>query len=155
MQSVKSDEDEQERVVPSDIRDALNISLGIRQSQLRRITGSIAYHLASIFGFQLQHADKGDMVLSSVANQVEHVVSLLANRMDTYPDFTFMEALRASVASLHQKVCLARPSRPPPRLRHLLPRQPPPPCIHPRASARHRSSVTSSTGSTTLACPRV
>lgn len=127
MQSVKSDEDEQERVVPSDIRDALNISLGIRQSQLRRITGSIAYHLASIFGFQLQHADKGDMVLSSVANQVEHVVSLLANRMDTYPDFTFMEALRASVASLHQKVCLARPSRPPPRLRHLLPRPPPPP----------------------------
>ena len=32
------------------------------------------------------------------------MVGLLANRMDAYPEFSFMEALRASVASLHQKV---------------------------------------------------
>ena len=32
------------------------------------------------------------------------MVGLLGNRMDAYPTLSFMEALRASVASLHQKV---------------------------------------------------
>ena len=44
----------------------------MRQSQLRRITGTIAYRMAEIFGFQKQHATPGGVVLSSVANQVHH-----------------------------------------------------------------------------------
>ena len=44
----------------------------MRQSQLRRITGTIAYSMAEIFGFQKQHATPRGVVLSSVANQVHH-----------------------------------------------------------------------------------
>ena len=44
----------------------------MRQSQLRRITGTIAYRMAETFGFQKQHATPGGLVLSSVANQVHH-----------------------------------------------------------------------------------
>ena len=119
-----------ERNVPSDIRDAYNISLGIRQSQLRRITGTIAYHLASIFGFQLQHehGKHGEVVLASVANQVEHVVALLANRMDTYPELTFSEALRASVRSPLDPISSSFSRSP------TSPRHPPPPPIHLRAA---------------------
>ena len=44
----------------------------MRQSQLRRITGTIAYRMAEIFGFQKQHATPRGVILSSVANQVHH-----------------------------------------------------------------------------------
>ena len=36
----------------------------MRQSQLRRITGTIAYRMAEIFGFQKQHATPEGLVLS-------------------------------------------------------------------------------------------
>ena len=82
----------------------------MRESQLRRVAGTIAYSMAEIFGFQKQHVTPAHgVVLSSVANQVENVVGLLANRMDTYPTLSFIEALRASVASLHQKVLDRQP----------------------------------------------
>ena len=59
----------------------------MRQSQLRRITGTIAYRMAETFGFQKQHptpgevsrremaytpCTPGEVVLSNVANQVHH-----------------------------------------------------------------------------------
>ena len=49
----------------------------MRQSQLRRITGTIAYRMAAIFGFQKEHATPGGVVLSSVANQVHHAAFTL------------------------------------------------------------------------------
>ena len=43
----------------------------MRQSQLRRVAGTIAYNMADIFGFQKQHVTPTHgVVLSSVANQV-------------------------------------------------------------------------------------
>ena len=43
----------------------------MRQSQLRRVAGTIAYNMADIFGFQKQHVTPThEVVLSSVANQV-------------------------------------------------------------------------------------
>ena len=102
----EDDLEQLDRGIPADIRDERNIALGMRQSQLRRVIGSLAYHIGGIFGFQFMHPHGADgaPTMSSVANQIEHITALLGSRMDTYPELTFMESLRASVASLHQKV---------------------------------------------------
>ena len=75
------------RVIPEDIRQSAGVERGERQALLRRIVGAIAYDLADLFGFQKLHVidtEEGppQQVLSSVANQVEHLVALLSNRMD-------------------------------------------------------------------------
>ena len=66
--------------------------------------------LGRVFGLQFTHghaAPNGGAplnILSSVGNQVEHVVSLLCSRMDEFATDTFLGALRKSVAAMHEKV---------------------------------------------------
>lgn len=69
----------------------------------------MAYRMADIFGFQVDHtADGGEAggerVLSSVANQVEHLSALLANRMDAAEGKDFISLLHNAIAALHHKV---------------------------------------------------
>ena len=116
------------RVVPDSIRHCSTVSRGERQAVLRRIVGAIAYDLAEAFGFQTAHLLHTDaataaaaaaataaapaestaggeaVVLSSVANQVEHLVSLLSNRMDACDGRDFLGALYEAISGLHAKV---------------------------------------------------
>ena len=45
-----------------------------------------------------------DKVLSSVANQVDNLVSLISNRMDAHPGKSFIFAMHESIAALHSKI---------------------------------------------------
>ena len=90
-----------------DIKYSIAVPLAPRQLALLRICCSLAYSLADIYGFQKEHPDVTDserMVLSNVANQVEHIVGLLSNRMDVFEELPFIEALRKAVSELHAKV---------------------------------------------------
>ena len=97
------------RVIPDEIKHAEEIARADRQRVLRRVIGSMAYDMAEIFGFQKEHWTKGPdgkdvRVLSSVANQVEHLSMLLANRMDSCEGKDFITRLYNAIAALHKKV---------------------------------------------------
>ena len=98
------------RNITVDVKEAVGLSLGLRQAVLRRVCGTIAHSLGRVFGLQFTHghaAPNGGAplnILSSVGNQVEHVVALLCSRMDEFATDTFLGALRKSVAAMHEKV---------------------------------------------------
>ena len=67
----------------------------------------LATVLAKRFGFQTTHAvpgAAGEAIPSNLANQLEHVAALLANRMDAEPQRSFEHSLQAAAESLHNKV---------------------------------------------------
>ena len=67
----------------------------------------LATVLAKRFGFQTTHAvpgAAGEAIPSNLANQLEHVAALLANRMDAEPQRSFEHSLQAAAESLHDKV---------------------------------------------------
>ena len=98
------------RKIPTHLRRRADVSRGQRQAILRRIIGAIAYDLADNFGFQKTQELPGvGSVLSSVANQVDHLTNLLSNRMDACVDELgepkeFTVALYDAIAGLHAKV---------------------------------------------------
>ena len=101
------------RVIPARVRNRHDVGRGERQAVLRRIVGAIAIDLADSFGFQKGqvHVSAGSAggearpVMSSVANQVDHLVALLSNRMDAVDGSKdFVGALYDAIAALHAKV---------------------------------------------------
>ena len=86
------------RNITADVKEAVGLSLGLRQAVLRRVCGTIAHSLGRVFGLQFTHghaAPNGGAplnILSSVGNQVEHVVALLCSRMDEFATDTFLGA---------------------------------------------------------------
>ena len=108
------------RVIPQEMRHQTRVSRGKRQEELRRIVGAIACDFADVFGFQMtqpeDHAPNASssgtggrgvkLALSSVANQIENLVCLMANRMDAleHENKPFLSALRDTIAALHAKV---------------------------------------------------
>ena len=79
------------------------LSLGERQALLRALLRPIASRLATRFGFQRTATEKGATVPSSVANQLEHLVGLLAHRMDG-SELPFELALQRAAALLDEKL---------------------------------------------------